>query len=366
MKIVFAGGGTAGHINPALAIAKYIKLQKPDSEILFVGTKKGMESILVPKEGFDMSFIEVYGLKRKLCVSNIKTFFTMWKSLAQAGAILDSFKPDFVVGTGGYVSAPVVFSAALRRIPSLIHEQNAFPGLSNKILKLFARTVAISFEESRAYFKGAKNIILTGNPVRDEFLSENYISARRKLGIPENSIFILAFGGSLGAEKFNEVFIDFMIKSGGEFKCTLAAGDRFYSNAVRYFSLRGGDLKNGSTDIRRYIDDMPVLMNAADLVVCRAGAITVAELLAAGKASVLIPSPNVANNHQEYNARAAEAAGAAKVITENSLDSDELYRVVLDITQDRGKLEDMCANAKRNYIGGSAEKITENILSIFT
>lgn len=364
MKIVFAGGGTAGHINPAIAIAKYLKLQKPDSEILFVGTEKGMESILVTKEGFDIEFIEVYGLKRKFSLSNIKTFFTLGRSFRQAGEILDNFKPDIVVGTGGYVSAPVVLSAVFKKIPSLIHEQNAFPGLSNKVLKFFVDCTAISFEESEKYFKGSKKVVLTGNPVREDFFAENYNSARRKLNINEEDIFILAFGGSLGAEKFNKAFIDFMIKSDGVFRCTLATGERFYNKSVEYLKLNGGNTKSRFINIERYIDDMPQFMNAADLVICRAGAITIAELLAAGKASILVPSPNVTNNHQEYNARAAERGGAAKVILEDNLSADTIYQTVKQMTDNKSLLKNMNVCAKKMGMPDATKKIVQNIMDI--
>ena len=224
MKYIISGGGTGGHINPGIAIAKEILSNEPDAEILFVGTEKGLESKLVPREGFDIKYIEVKGFRRKLSLDTFKTVGKLLKSFGPIKQIIKEFEPDAVIGTGGYVCFPVVFSAALKKIPTIIHEQNAFPGITNKILARYVDEVAISFEEARSRFKGKAKITFTGNPIRNDLLSLDRAKARENLGIAVDVPLVVVFGGSLGAKHINECVRDMINLHGSEISYNLKIG----------------------------------------------------------------------------------------------------------------------------------------------
>ncbi|MDP4179777.1 MAG: undecaprenyldiphospho-muramoylpentapeptide beta-N-acetylglucosaminyltransferase [Bacillota bacterium] len=357
MKVLIAGGGTAGHINPGLAIAKYIKAQKPDTEIVFVGTQKGLETKLVPREGFELKTIRVRGFRRKLSKDTIVAIKELFQGYYEARRIVARYKPDIVIGTGGYVCGPVVFSASLKKVPTLIHEQNAFPGVTNRILSRFADVTAISFKESEKFFKSAKKLILTGNPIREEMLKVSREKARQKLSL-DNKPFVVIFGGSRGAETVNNTVVE-MLKTNykeGDFRMIFATGENQYSKVIEKL----GDAKFNSVEVAPYIFDMANIMAAADLVVCRAGAITISELTALGVPSIMIPSPYVTANHQEHNARALEKQGAALVILEKELSGQLLYKKIRDVINDKNKLQEMAKNAKSVSVIDAAEKIYES------
>lgn len=364
MRILLTGGGTAGHINPALAIAGYSMSRDSKTEILFVGTKKGLEKTLVPSEGYGIKFVNVDGLKKELSFKSAVSAGKMAFGLAKSVAILKSFKPDVVVGTGGYVCVPAVMAAKLMGIPSLIHEQNVFPGSAVKFLSDKCSVTAISFDESKKYINNANRIVLTGNPVRPSVLSHSYAEARKSLGIEGKKV-ILSFGGSLGARYINDVMIDFAERNSGNGDIILyfGTGKREYDRVMEEISKR--DIKVGDNiRILPYIDNMDVLMNAADVVICRSGAITLAELCALGKPSVLIPSPNVTNNHQEYNARALSDVGAAITITEDSFNVMSLEKAVFKILYDDVYATQMAEKAKSMGITDACKKIYEEMLNI--
>ncbi len=342
MKVIIAGGGTAGHINPGLAIAKYLR-DKKGAEILFVGTKKGFESKLVPLEGFTLETITVRGFRRKLSLDTFKAIKELFFGLFQSKKILKEFKPDIVIGTGGYVCGPVLFMASRLKIPTLIHEQNAIPGVTNKILSRFVDTVAISFSESEKYFK-TKNIILTGNPIRNDILEVDRQSARLEIGIEADRKLAVIFGGSRGAEKINKTVSDMLVNcySEKDFDIIYATGE----SQFRKISEMLWHKIPGSVKILPYIYDMAQVMSSADLVVSRAGAITISELTALGVPAILIPSPYVTANHQEHNARALEKAGAAVVITENELKPEILYDLMKNMINDEETLITMSKNSK--------------------
>ena len=314
MNILLSGGGTAGHINPAVAIAKYALTQDKNNKILFVGTKRGLESTLIPKEGFDIKYVNVEGLEKKLNIKNIISALKMTVAVVKSIAIMKKFKPDIVVGTGGYVCVSSVIAAYILKIPTIVHEQNVFPGSAVKFLADKADITAISFDESRKYIKNAKEILLTGNPVRPAILSHNRTECRKKLGIG-NHKFIVSFGGSLGANRINDVMTEFVSRNieNDDLAIYFATGKRDYQRINDEFKKRNITLTE-NIKLLEYIDNMDIVMNAADVVVCRSGAITLAELCVLGRPSVLIPSPNVTNNHQEYNARALSDNGAAITI----------------------------------------------------
>lgn len=355
MKIVIAGGGTAGHINPGLAIAKYIREMDNKAEILFIGTKRGMETTLVPREGFEIKYIKVKGFKRKISLDTFVTIKELFQGIREARKIIREFKPDIVIGTGGYVCGPVVFIASRMKIPTLIHEQNAFPGATNRILSRFTDTVAISFKESENYFKAAKKLVYTGNPVRGEILKADRASSRNKLNIHNDEPLIVVVGGSLGAERINNIVAEMLKKylDHSKFKMIFATGNNQYDNVRQLLS--GIDLKN--IDVVPYIYDAANVYAAADIIVCRAGAITCSELTALGIPAIMIPSPNVVANHQEYNARSLERNGAAVVILEKDLNEDVLYNQITNLLKDRNALNKMALNSKKSGITNAAEML---------
>ena len=347
MKILLAGGGTAGHINPAIAIAKYAITQDKNCEILFVGKAGGMESRLVPAAGFDIEYIEIEGLKRKLTLSNIKTAVKLVTSVSKCKKIIKRFKPDVVVGTGGYVCAPAVIAANSKKIPTLIHEQNVFPGSAIKMLSKKSTVTAISFEESKKFLSGAKNVVFTGNPVKPDITQTDYQSARKELSIGDEK-YIVAFGGSLGAKKINDVITDYIkiINNKPDIRLCFATGINNYDGVVGELKRQGITI-GANIEIRKYIDNMNVVMNAADLVICRSGAITLSELCVLGKPSILVPSPNVTNNHQEYNALALQRGGAAVMIAEREFDAQVLNLQINKILSDQNAYTDMSICAKK-------------------
>jgi len=366
LKVLLAGGGTAGHINPALAIAKYIRARGAGNEVLFVGTREGLEHQLVPREGFSIEYVDVRGFKRKLSLYNIGTARRAVTSIGEARAVIKRFSPDVVVGTGGYVSWPVLYSAARMGIPTAIHEQNSFPGVTSRLLSRRVDRVMISFEDSRRYFKDGDKLILTGNPVREEMIYAKKDEARRSLGL-DSRPFVVSFAGSLGAREINKCVIDLLglIKDEHGVQYLHATGERGYLWVPEKIAEAGIDLSRyPELRVEKYIYDMPLVMAAADLVICRCGAITLSELAVQGKASILIPSPNVANDHQEHNARAFEKAGAAVVVREAQMSAPLLRSLIKELTEDDARRQTMERNAHSLAIFDSCDKIYSIIASL--
>ncbi|MCX7843589.1 MAG: undecaprenyldiphospho-muramoylpentapeptide beta-N-acetylglucosaminyltransferase [Clostridia bacterium] len=355
MKYLITGGGTAGHINPGIAIAKHIRHKDKDAEFLFVGTRKGLETKLVPREGFTLETIRVRGFRRKFSLDTLAAVKDLFFGVMEARKVIRRFKPDVVIGTGGYVCGPVVLNAALMKIPTLIHEQNAFPGVTNKILSRFADAVAISFKESSKYFGNAKRIILTGNPIRTELLQSERDKARNSLNIGPDTPVVVVFGGSRGAERINEAVANMIIKhyKGYEARIIFATGEEQYEKICSMLANK----RTEGVNLVPYIFNMGEVLAAADLAVCRGGAITISELAAMGVASIIIPSPYVTANHQEYNARALEQHGAAVVILEKDLNEDILYQQITGLLKNKEQLGKMARNAKKIGITNAADKI---------
>ncbi len=360
MKILLTGGGTGGHIYPAIAIGDKIRKKYPNSDILYVGTKKGLESELVPKAGFTFKTITVSGFRRKLSIDNLKTLRDLVLGLNQARRIIDEFKPDIVVGTGGYVCGPIVLIAALKNIKTVIHEQNVIPGVTNKILGKLTDKIFISFEESINFFNNNK-VILAGNPVREDFNSINTVNCKRKLKLDNSRLTILSFGGSRGAKKINDTMVEVikMLNDIKDVSLIHITGKYYYNDIIN--TLKGTIDLNENIKIYPYIHNMPEVMGAADLIISRAGAITLAEITTLGKASILVPSPNVVNNHQEHNARVLEKNGAAFVFLEQDFVTKDLVELILKLKNDKIKLKNMSDASKR--LGGkdSAEIILNSI-----
>ncbi len=360
MKILISGGGTGGHINPGLAIAKYFKEMKPGCEILFVGTKRGLEGELVPKAGFDIKFIEVAGFKRKLCADTFLTVKKMFKGYSQSLKIIKDFNPDAVIGTGGYVCGPVLYAASRLKKKTFVHEQNVIPGVTVKILSKFVDTVFTSFKETDEYIK-TKNLCLSGNPIFPEILRFDGEKSRVAMGFDQRPL-ILAYGGSLGAARLNDAVCEYLQKtaSKGEYQIVFGTGKREFERVSGKLG-NISDLPN--IRVLPYIYNMGECMAAADVVISRAGAMTVSELSAIGKPAILIPSPNVAHNHQEYNARALEKNGAAILLPESELCFESLKNALDSLIQKPEKIKIMAENSKNTGIRNAIEIIYNEVMS---
>lgn len=333
MRVLLSGGGTAGHVNPALEIAEKIKKENPGAIIEYVGTERGLETKLVPAKGIPLHYVHVGGIKRKLTVENIKSLFQAVTSVFEAKKIVRKFRPDIVIGTGGYVCWPVLKAASSVKIPTLVHESNAIPGLTTRMLSKYVDRVLLNFKESSEYLEiPEEKMLFVGNPVKSEMFTLIKEECRKKLEIPADRKMVLSFGGSLGAKRFNETVFEMIERSlvGESVYFIHATGAGYWDNAVQMLSEHGfcevseGVIKKGNVEIRRYIYNMPDLMAASDIVICRAGAMTVSEVAAMGKPAIFIPSPNVTDNQQFKNASVLKRAGAADLIEEKDLSAEIL------------------------------------------
>lgn len=362
MKVLFAGGGTAGHINPALAIAGYLKEKEPETEVLYIGAKGGMEERLVPAAGFAFQSITISGFQRKLnwngIKRNVKTVVRVFTSSREAKRIIKEFQPDICVGTGGYVSGPVIRTAIKMGIPCAIHEQNAYPGVTNKMLAPKAAKVMLAVEDAKKHFDPQAQCVLTGNPVRQAVVRAESGEARDRLGLDSRPV-ILSFGGSLGARTINEAMAEVLAKSAKGKKYQHIHGYGQYGKWLpELLKEKGVVLKdNPQITVLEYINNMPECLAAADLVISRAGAITLSEIQAQGKASILIPSPNVAENHQYHNAMALVNRNAAVIIEEKDLNGEILWNAIEQIFSVPGKAEELGQNAREMAILDANERI---------
>lgn len=370
MKILFATGGTAGHINPALAVASYIREIYPDCEIMFIGTADHMESRLVPQAGFDFKTINISGFKRSFSPSaishNIKTVFRLIKSSGDSKKIIKQFNPNVVVGFGGYVSGPVLQSAVKLGIPTCIHEQNAFPGITNKTLAKEVDKVMLTVEDAKKYLQPKNPVEITGLPVRGELLRADKAMSRAQLGIPDDKYLVLSFGGSLGAKPINDAMYDILISSAesGRYCHIHSVGTNGTEYLEKFEKAGFVNGKKGTVEVRQYIDNMDVCMSAADLVIGRAGASSLSEIEAMGKASILIPSPYVAENHQFHNAMALVNRDAGFVIEEKDLTTQVLNDKINELLSDENKLKTVEKNAKAMAVTNSRERIAQIILDL--
>lgn len=354
MKIVLSGGGTGGHIYPALAIAREIKKINPKATFLYIGTEKGLEKDLVAREGLDFRAIEITGFKRSLSMENVKTIMRFLKGVSKSKKILKEFKPDVVIGTGGYVCGPVVYAASKLKIPTIIHEQNSVPGLTNKFLSKYVNKVAISFEESAHFFPKEK-VVLTGNPRGSEVVSHIGSRAIESLGVKPSLPVVLIFGGSRGARSINEAVLkNIEILKDKPYQIIYITGEVHYQSVKEELDLVGTP---ANLIVKPFIHNMPEILPSIDLVVSRAGATTLAELTALGIASILIPSPYVTNNHQEKNAQALVKEGAAIMIKENELNGSSLIQSIDDVLLNKEKTKSMKEAAKKMGMPDSAERV---------
>lgn len=364
MNILFTCGGTAGHINPAVALARMFQERVPDCRVLFVGADGGMETRLVPQEGFDLKTVTITSFYRSLSPAAIKhdlvTLVNLSRSRRQAAAILDEFKPDLVVGTGGYASFPVVRAAARRGIPTAVHESNAVPGLTTRALAKVVDVVMVGFEASRAHYDDPNKVVVTGTPVRGDFFRYTRQQARAELGLNDDKPLLVSFFGSLGAEVMNGYMGEF-------FRLERENGFPFHHihGAGRNHDAMKADCPD-EIDLRPYIYDMPLVCAAADLVICRAGASTIAELAAISKPAILVPSPNVTADHQTKNAKILADQGGAVLLPEKDCSGQALYDAAAAILNDPQRRDGMVRALNSQSVPDAAEKIYQVLNEIMT
>ena len=371
MKVLIAAGGTAGHINPALAIAGALKEADPRAEIHFAGRREGMEYRLVTQAGYPFHHIEITGFQRRLSLENIRrNLVTLWNlalSGPKAKAMMREIEPDLVIGCGGYVSGPVVRCAARQGIKTAIHEQNAFPGVTNKLLAKDVDVIFAAVPAAVERLGHAEKTMVAGNPVRPEVFAQaaRRAEARAKLGAGDRTV-ILSFGGSLGARRINEVVAELCAWEQKNHKNVLHlhATGQYGVELFRKLEQEKGFARGDQLIVQEYINNMPELLAAADAVVSRAGALTLAEQEAAGRAAVLVPSPNVAENHQYYNALELEKQDAAVVIEEKDLSGRKLIETVSGLLAEPGKLERMGQNARTLSVDDSLDRITSRLMNL--
>lgn len=369
MKVIVAAAGTAGHINPGLAISNKIKEENKEAEIVFIGTTRGLENDLVPRAGYKLKTIDAYGLSKKISIDNIKNMYKTLKGYGEAKKIIKEFKPDVVIGTGGYICGATIFSAHNLGIPTILHESNAFPGKAVKMLAKKTDTILVSFEDAKNRIKNAKNIVYTGTPVKIQ--KKNYDSSKRKeiikkVGLADNMPIVLIFGGSQGAQKINEAIL-------GILKDNLNKNYQIiWATGPKQYDIIKSDLKDHNMDINHienakiipYIYNMEEIMNVSNLIVARSGAMTITEISNLGKPSILVPLPNVSNNHQLYNAKVLENVGGAKIILNDKLYSNELDKEIKDIVLNRDKEVEMSKSALRISKTDAESKIYDEILKV--
>ena len=370
-RVIFTCGGTAGHINPAIALAQRIAAENPNAEFLFVGAERGLEKDLVPKAGYPFRTVHISSFHRSFKPKEIKHNFisvcNLMRAPGEARAILRQFRPDVVIGTGGYASFPMVKAAAKAGIPTAVHESNMVPGLTTQMLEPHADRIMVGFEACRQYYKQPEKVIVTGTPVRSDFFALTKEEAKAKLGVNDGRPLIVSFWGSLGASGMNRQMADFLaLEAENEsFHHIHAAGKNGYPVVLELLREKGVELsRHPSLEVREYIYDMACVCRAADLVICRAGASTISELTALGVPALMVPSPYVTNNHQEKNARVLEEAGGAVVLLEKDSTGQVLFQTACGILHDVAKRAEMEQNMAALGIRDAAERIYQTILEI--
>ncbi|MBM7647217.1 UDP-N-acetylglucosamine--N-acetylmuramyl-(pentapeptide) pyrophosphoryl-undecaprenol N-acetylglucosamine transferase [Bacillus ectoiniformans] len=361
MKIVVSGGGTGGHIYPALALIRTIKEKHPETSFLYIGTEKGLESKLVTRENIPFRSIEITGFKRSVSFENVKTVMRFLKGVQDCKKMLKEFKPDVVIGTGGYVCGPVVYAAAKLGIPSIVHEQNSVPGLTNKFLSKYVDKVAICFDSAKEFFPSGK-VVLTGNPRASEVINARPAGQLKAHGLEEDKKTVLIFGGSRGARPINDAVVKAIpALAKRDYQVLYVTGDVHYDKVLEEIKAAGAP---SNVAITPFIHNMPEVLAESDLVVSRAGATTLAELTALGLPSILVPSPYVTNNHQEKNALSLTSRGAAFLLKEQELTADSFISQLDRILMDESELENMKQAAADLGIKDASERLYSVMLQL--
>ena len=370
MKIMFVAAGTGGHINPAIAVANEVKRLDPTAQILFVGTEGRMETPIFPKAGFELKTLKMNGFSRNMSFTGIKqnleTAYLTLKASSDAKKIISEFGPDVVVGFGGYVTGPVLRTAAKMGIKTAIHEQNAFPGVANKALAKLVDKVMLTSGAAEKYMKCKNPPVVTGLPVRREIIKTDRDFARATLGLKNDDMLVLSMGGSLGADAINNAVVTMLETLKDEKNiCFLHSTGKFGKWVGEKLTEKGVAYGKGTNiEIREYIDNMDVCLPACDLVISRAGASSISEIQLLGKPSILIPSPNVAENHQYHNAMTLAENDGAILIEEKNLDGDILAKTVQDLKNNRSKLEEISLNALKNAKLNALSEICRIIMNL--
>lgn len=369
MRVIIAAAGTAGHINPGLAIANKIKEEEKDSKIIFIGTTRGLENDLVPRAGYELKTIDAYGLSKKISIENIKKMYKTLKGYGEAKKIIKEFKPDIVIGTGGYICGATISAAHRLKIPTLLHESNAFPGKAVKMLANKTDTILVSFEDARSRIKNAKKIVYTGTPVKirkKEYGINEKNSIIKSAGLNETKPIVLIFGGSQGAQKINDAILGILKnKLNKNYQIIWATGPKQYDRIKEILEENNvyiNHLENAK--IVPYIYNMEEMMNVSDLIVARSGAMTITEISNLGKASILIPLPNVSGDHQLHNAKVLENIGAARIILNNELNYENLNSNIEEIILNKNTIETMSKNALKVSTSNVEDKIFTEIKKI--
>ena len=371
MKVVIAAAGTAGHINPGLAIANKIKQEEPKSEITFIGTTRGLENDLVPRAGFKLKTIDAYGLSKKLTIENIKKMYKTLKGYGEAKKILKDLKPDIVIGTGGYICGATILTAHNLKIPTMLHESNSFPGKAVKMLAKKTDVILISFEDAKERIPNAKKIVHTGTPVKikkQEYTNSQIEKIKKELGLNNEKPLVLIFGGSQGAQKINEAIMGIIKnKLNKEYQIIWATGPKQYDiikEKLEDANININYIEN--TKIVPYIYNMEEIMNVSDLIVSRSGAMTITEIANLAKPSILVPLPNVSGDHQMYNAKVLANKNAAIIIKNDELNTVDLNTKIKEIVLDKNKKEQMGKNAFKVSTKNVEEKIWQEIKELIS
>ncbi len=366
MKVLIAAAGTAGHINPAISIANIIKEREKDSKILFLGTTRGLENDLVPRAGYDLKTINAYGLSKKISVENFRRIRKTVKGIFEAKKIIEDYKPDIVIGTGGYICGAAVIAAKSCKVPVLLHESNAFPGKAVKMAARRCNTILVSFKEATNKIHFCKNVVFTGTPIKIK--KRNYSNTEKSsiiksIGLSDTKPIVLVFGGSQGAQKINETICEIIEESMNEnYQIVWASGPKQFDNIKNRLARKNININNiKNCKIFPYIYNMEEIENVSDLIVSRSGAMTITEIANLSKPSILIPLPNVSNDHQMYNAKVLEKVGAAVIIKNNELNSEVLNNSIKQIVLDNKKSQQMGKNAYTIANENVEEKIYDEI-----
>lgn len=362
MRAIIAAAGTAGHINPGIAIANKIKEKEPNSEIIFIGTTRGLENDLVPREGYQLKTIEAYGLSKEISIQNLKKICKTLKATKKAKKIINEFKPDIVIGAGGYICGPVVWAAKKENVPVVLHESNAFPGKATKFLSKKADKILIAFEEARSRLPKSNNIVHIGTPVKiekKEYNEQQKSQILKTMQLQENLPIVLIFGGSQGAQKINEAVVGILEnKFNLNYQIVWATGPKQFDIIKDELKSKNIDINNiKNAKILPYIYNMEEIMNISNIIVARSGAMTITEISNLGKPSILIPLPNVSQNHQLYNAKVLENVGAAKIILNNELTKDNLNSEIEKIISNPEQMKKM----EEKALSKSVKEVQENI-----
>lgn len=355
MRVILTGGGTGGHIYPAIAIGQKIRDENPDAEIIYVGIKNGPEEKIAEKNGYKFIDIDAMGIPRKINKRFFKALVKNLKGFKEAKKIIKDFKPDIVIGTGGYVCAPILYKASKKKIPAIVHESNSYPGMASKFLSKKVDRVLISYEEAAKHFKRQDNIVVTGNPVRNNFNLTYTYEDLKKLGIDKNIPVVFSFGGSNGSFALNKAVKELSENLNGQFYLLHQTGARYYDSFLEEIK------ENKYLKVFKYIDNIDLFYGVSDLVIASSGAMSLAEISSVGRPSILIPKAYTTENHQEFNARTYVEKGASLMILEKDLNGSLLMSEIMSIINDKEKMKKMGDEAHKLADNKALDKVYEQI-----